>query len=487
MADLFWAYWDATIRFALLALLLLLATPILRRWLTPRVLCWAWAILLLRLAFPFAMPFSGSVFNLHDGLQPSAWTEIIRKGVVDSGFGETILPRFRDQDDLVLATRIDVSWETVLWSIWIVGVAGMSIHLLVNALRLRRFLRKSVKHTKGELYDLFKETRQRYGIHANVPLLVSNDVKTPGIGGILNPRIIIPRVCVEKLSREEMKCVFLHELTHYRRGDLFLHHFLLLVCYLHWYNPLVWLVLRQFKITMEQACDQEVVDSVCVDTVKEYGLTLLQVLRQSRVNGPCPAGALCLLGNRKNGALRERIKLISQNRQRNPVLASVGLMAFAACFLYSMTGEEAEPTNESLRYFKLTGFSTPFEAGENENLIDWVDEVELSKYKGKRIRIKAHIETSSSNVNVEFRAYAKGGDKRILDFESSLGRPKLMHAQWSEAEVEMWIPKSAEEFNYGLTVDGPGRAWIKGIEIEILNEESEKVDEFGSALLAAGL
>ncbi len=31
MADLFWAYWDATIRFALLALILLVITPLLKR------------------------------------------------------------------------------------------------------------------------------------------------------------------------------------------------------------------------------------------------------------------------------------------------------------------------------------------------------------------------------------------------------------------------------------------------------------------------
>jgi hypothetical protein len=31
VADLFWAYWDATIRFALLALILLVITPLLKR------------------------------------------------------------------------------------------------------------------------------------------------------------------------------------------------------------------------------------------------------------------------------------------------------------------------------------------------------------------------------------------------------------------------------------------------------------------------
>ncbi len=100
------------------------------------------------------------------------------------------------------------------------------------------------------------------GIYANVPLLVSDSVKTPGIAGVFNPRIIVPRQCAEKLSEQELRCVLMHELTHYRRGDLFLHHALLLLCYIHWYNPLAWLVLKQFKDEMEKACDLEVVDSV---------------------------------------------------------------------------------------------------------------------------------------------------------------------------------------------------------------------------------
>jgi beta-lactamase regulating signal transducer with metallopeptidase domain len=105
VADLFWAYWDASIRFALLALLLLLITPLLKRIISPRLLCWAWAILLLRLELPFSLPFSGSIFNAHENLQPSTWTETIRRGVVNAGLGETILPVRRDEDGAFVEER----------------------------------------------------------------------------------------------------------------------------------------------------------------------------------------------------------------------------------------------------------------------------------------------------------------------------------------------------------------------------------------------
>ena len=115
-------------------------------------------------------------------------------------------------------------------------------------MQLKRFFARADRYDDGVLHRLFKDTRQGMGIYANVPLLVSNCVKTPGIAGVYNPRIIVPRQYAEKLSEQELRCVFMHELTHYRRGDLSLHHTLLILCYVHWYNPLAWLVLKQFKV-----------------------------------------------------------------------------------------------------------------------------------------------------------------------------------------------------------------------------------------------
>ena len=101
--------------------------------------------------------------------------------------------------------------------------------------------------------------------------MISDEINTPGIAGVFNPRLMLPRSCVDKLNERELRCVLMHELFHYRRGDLFLHHALLLICYLHWYNPVVWLALRQFTKEMEKACDLEVVDSFCSGSPTDYG------------------------------------------------------------------------------------------------------------------------------------------------------------------------------------------------------------------------
>ncbi len=486
MADLFWAYWDATIRFALLATLLLAATPLLKRMISPRLLCWAWALLIFRLALPFSLPFSGSIFNAHENLQPSTWTEAIRRGVVNAGLGETIIPVLRDEDYKVIAMRIPVSWETALMAFWMLGVLVMAGRLLKNILQLSRFFAKSERCDEGPLFELFKDTKYWIGIYANVPLMISDQVKTPGIAGVFNPRIIVPRTCSEKLTEKEMRCVFMHELTHYRRGDLFLHHALLLLCYIHWYNPLVWLALKQFKDEMEKACDLEVVDSFCSGSAQEYGYTLLQVIQFSKGEQFSPGGALSLLGNRNSGTLKERITLIAKRRQPRPVITGIGLLFFGSSFLFAMTGE-MDPQDESERLVRLTRLAGPFVEEEmgpisqagvasessgnvsiSEDSREWVQIVEASKYSGETIRISTSVQFGSEDSTIDLWVSLDDIDERSVKFE----KIRMESIGAGESSITIRVPEGAAKLKYGLTYRGTGYGWVDTLSIERLNLDS---------------
>lgn len=488
MADLFWAYWDVTIRFALIVLALLILAPLLKRMVSPRLLCWAWALLLLRLALPFSLPFSGSIFNAHENLQPSTWTEAIRRGVVNAGIGETILPALRDEDAKVIAARIPISWESALMALWLLGILGMAGRLLRNVVQLKKFFGMSTRCENGPVYDLFKDTKYRIGIYANVPLMISDHVKTPGIAGVFNPRIIIPRNCVDRLSDRELRCVFMHELTHYRRGDLFLHHALLILCYIHWYNPLAWLALKQFKDAMEKACDREVVDSVCAGSARLYGYTLLQVLQFSKGQQFSPGGALSLLGNRNSGVLKERITMIAKRDESRPLITGVGLIMFGSSFLFAMTGE-MYPQEESERLFKLTRISGPFiedsvydlegigfegtiarDVSLSEDRRDWVQILEASKYAGKTVRIKASVQLFEEGTTCDLWVSLDDiGDQSI---DSDRARIEGSQGQ-KESSVTVYVPQKAAKFKYGLTYRGKGAAWVNSLQIEIVNEDNE--------------
>lgn len=493
MADLFWAYWEASFRFAFLALVLFALTPVLKRWISAKLLCWAWAILILRLVLPFSLPISGDFLDVHDALQSSSWTDMIRKGVVNVGWGETILPQFRDEDELIVDSRIGFSWESLMIVVWLCGAVLCSFKLVSNIVRLKRFIGRSERLNSGRLYELFKDTRRRYGIHANVPLLVSDDVSTPGIAGIFNPRIILPRTCAEDLTEEELRCVFVHELTHFRRGDLFVHHALLMICYLHWYNPFVWLMLRNFKISMEQACDWQVMDSVCVGTAQQYGYTLLQVLKRSRGRRDAQVGALCLLGNRKVGALKERIELIAKPKRVNPILLAIGLGTFGLGFSYAVTSQESAEF-EATRLMRLTRLASPFAAIVEETKLknsleiqnrgplgygaaprSWVQVHDVSKFKGQKARLTARIQFEGLVTATEIWACVSNREGRTLSYVRNDNEIDVRAGERDVCQVLIDVPSDAAEICYGLAIQGPGSARVEDIEILALDQHEMQV------------
>ena len=107
----------------------------------------------------------------------------------------------------------------------------------------------------------------------------SNTVRSPMLCGFFRPVIVVPRM---ELTENEAAGVLAHELTHYRRGDLWVQLFSLLVCTIHWFNPAVHLADRWMREEMELSCDEAVLDGQSEEVRSEYGNGMLTILRQCR-------------------------------------------------------------------------------------------------------------------------------------------------------------------------------------------------------------
>lgn len=87
------------------------------------------------------------------------------------------------------------------------------------------------------------------------------------------------------MSPEELHYLFLHELTHIRRHDLWVRFFAMLAVALHWYDPLVYVLNKQIKDLSEQSCDERVSAPLDRDGRFAYGSVLLK-LAADTVAGP---------------------------------------------------------------------------------------------------------------------------------------------------------------------------------------------------------
>ena len=101
-------------------------------------------------------------------------------------------------------------------------------------------------------------------------------VGSPMIVGAIKPTLLLPEM---ELSTEQLSLVFRHELIHYRRRDIWYKLLLMLANAIHWFNPMVWLMVHAADRDLELSCDEAVVAGRDEAYREEYGRCLLAVVR----------------------------------------------------------------------------------------------------------------------------------------------------------------------------------------------------------------
>ena len=99
------------------------------------------------------------------------------------------------------------------------------------------------------------------------------------LAGLLRPAILLPPGA---LSGEELGFSLLHELTHYRRRDVWLKTLVLWVNALHWFNPLMWYMVRLVERDIELACDEDALRALPPQDFAAYGQTILDAVARLR-------------------------------------------------------------------------------------------------------------------------------------------------------------------------------------------------------------
>ncbi len=170
----------------------------------------------------------------------------------------------------------NVFQRRILYIIWLVGTLGLGSYWVIGYIQAKRKIKKLDEISDETILKLFEECKVRViGKHRgkNIKLVAWHDCV---IFGILKPIIALSR----DKSEQELEVILLHELTHYRYKDYLLTYVQLIVLSLHWFNPLVWLAVKQMKEDMEYACDERVIRLGI--SKKNYANTLLSMIHQEK-------------------------------------------------------------------------------------------------------------------------------------------------------------------------------------------------------------
>lgn len=142
---------------------------------------------------------------------------------------------------------------TILFTIWLVGFTLCGSYYLFRQVSL--YISRRVKMPVSEKEEgILKQVQMELNIKTKIRLYRGYRVASPFIYGMLKPCIYLP---VSEIPEEELEMIFRHELTHYKHRDVFWKPVYVVISCIYWFNPLVWLMLREFGRWSEASCDVE--------------------------------------------------------------------------------------------------------------------------------------------------------------------------------------------------------------------------------------
>lgn len=208
--------------------------------------------------------------------------------------------------------------------IWAAGAIAGLIRLFVGQVWFYRMLRRSSSSATPELALLLRECLEASGIRGELPLMITNAVRTPAVIGLWAPRLLLPEDI--KNSRQQLRLIFLHELAHLKRRDQWTNLAATLAGVIHWFNPLVWLAVRQMHIEREMAVDAMVLSNQGQEAKEEYGEILLSLLNSDPRAGASAVPMLGILESKSE--LKQRLVAIVRFRKSSQAwsLAGIGLL-----------------------------------------------------------------------------------------------------------------------------------------------------------------
>ena len=328
--------------------ILLAARHLLRNILSGRMQYHLWFLLLGLLTVPFlpfrltgfpmllarllafcnpALPDTGNIVNQGDVTTPAG----------DSGWLNDFTLSISNQTPSIAGT--------ILLGIWLAGILVMVVRTARSSLRLQNIRQSALPLQNPAIRRLYRHCLKELHIRKEIPIYSTAFLQSPVIIGFLRPHIYLPIHIISDYSKidtdkfcqascgsspsgmnglHQIRYMLLHELQHYRHKDALAGYLMTLTGILYWFNPMVWIALKEMRNDREIACDTSVLNMLEPDSYEDYGMTLIHFAEKlSRPAFPFAAG---LSGNMSQ--MKRRILNIAAYETPTAQKRLTGMTAF---------------------------------------------------------------------------------------------------------------------------------------------------------------
>lgn len=237
---------------------------------------------------------------------------------------------------------ISITWQAVVFLIWLIGVFVLSVLLLQRFLFVKSLLAQS-DTANGSLQETLNRCRQQVGVRKQIEFRLSKNMLSPAACGLSKPIILMPAALLDTLDEDKLRAVLIHELAHIKRGDLWVNFIQTILQIIYFYNPLLWFANAVVRGIREKAVDEMVLTKLG-NEADSYSSTLIDI---AEIAFSRPHFSLRLVGVvESKKALSGRIKhILSRPFPKSAKLGIVSLAAIiiAALILLPMAKADSKP------------------------------------------------------------------------------------------------------------------------------------------------
>ncbi len=318
---------------------------------------------------------------------------------------------FEDYSGVYMSQSVQgdtLNWLSVVATIWL----GISAILIVKLVVSNIVLKNSLQRESRYCCDLGK-----------AEVRISDKVAAPILCGGLKPALYIPQGIYDT---SKMQYIAAHEGVHIRRNDIGIKWFVALVKCIHWFNPLVYFLVRQMNEACEISCDAEAVRIMTDEQKREYMKTILDISQMDidfkySLSAGLSSGGRCL---KRRFATIEKAKKDSGTMRILGVAAAMTLTfcSVFACGVISGSAKQGVQPDELILVASKLDFSAK---SAEKNDIQKDTETEIAEEfvtENNILTEKPYITTTEKPKNEvaerptivgEFNS--EGGDTRIIN------------------------------------------------------------------------
>lgn len=352
-----------------------------------------------------------------------------------------------------------------IWLIWLAATLGMLIRKATIYQNFIQYINAGMTPVSDiEILDRFSVVAEQAGIQKPVELCVNPLVSSPLLIGFFHPCIVLPSA---DISEQDFRYIVLHELTHYKRRDIFYKWLVQITICLHWFNPLVYLMSREITKACEFSCDEAVLTKIGYCNAQDYGKTLLDAMAavgKYKEN----LGAVTLSENKQ--LLKERLGAIMNFKRKSTAIRLLtGVLTLCVMFGAAFVGvySVAAASDQTAGKPQVSGGKNSTQTRTSTHIEDYASQVERY-YKADSLPLFeitfSRLDESKQRTWLE-KLYTYGdfaffsGAVRGVDTNSSLFADfaekayvdgeiaffSILTDCMDETELELWLDRALED------------------------------------------